>query len=355
MKESEGIWEEISELPKIKLNKIEYVNYKAFKYHKVEPDSKFNCFIGSNGTGKSTTLETLQLIFTRFNGKTEDQIKNYLKKSIRRGCDNFLIKAEFQIEDYKYEIEIDKTGFIKDHPEEIKPFLYRLCYLSGFDKELNQLNLLNERWNDFKLLFESITGYKIEKEETLFDIGEADKYILGFWVEKQNETIYYTECSAGEKKVIKSISTLLNMEFTPRIILIDNVEMHVEPNRHISLINSLQKTFPESQFFVTTHSNRISRYLYGTPKLIDLREVHTKLPLKKIFLQDEISDLESKLACIKDLHKNDFLRISEDLKKMKVLLQAEEKTDDMMTPMLEKIKYQSNEINELFLDYIALK
>jgi predicted ATP-dependent endonuclease of OLD family len=352
MIKSEDILEDLNNLPNIKLKEIEYFNYKAFSYHKLKPDYNFNCFIGSNGTGKSTTLETLQLIFTRFNGKTEDQIETYLKKSIRRDCDNFLIKAKFECNMGDYEIEIDKTGFIKDHPEGIKNFLYRLCYLSGFDKELNQFNLVKDRWEDFKALFESITGYETYLEETMFDMGEADRYILGFWVKKQNETIYYTECSAGERKVIKSISTLLNMEFTPRLILIDNIEMHVEPNKHIALVEGLQKTFPNSQFFVTTHSARISRYLYNTNKLIDLREVQFNLKKEIFFLIDELSDLESKVLSINELELETKNSLLEGLKYLKDALLSEKKNNSVM---MSKVKELSSEINGLFLDFIALQ
>jgi len=126
-----------------------------------------------------------------------------------------------------------------------------------------------------------------------------EKYVIGFNVYKPNETIAHTECSAGEKKTIKCFSTLLNKEYLPQVILIDNVAMHVELNRHLALVDSMRKCFPHSQIFTATHSYRISRNFGDKSQLYDMRLVRSSDLIKsqpwRLNLADEIQDALSKL------------------------------------------------------------
>lgn len=355
--ESQISLEELDQiLPTFKLKKISYENYKAFEKHSFTPNDRFNCFIGSNGTGKSTTLETLQLMFTKFDGKNKDQIENYLKRGIRREADNFLIEAIFESDLGEYAIRIDKSGFLTDHPKALKSYLHKICYLSNFDNELNKFNLKKEKWDDFKFLFESITGYSISQEETVFDMGDIEDYILGFWVQKDQEKIYYTECSAGERKVLKSISTLLNMDFVPRIILIDNIEMHVEPNRHVALMEGLKRCFPHSQFFTTTHSKELTRYLKRDQGLFDLRLIHASKLIQeepfRLTLLDEIFELQSKVLSLSNIDENDRVVLLKKVELMKEAITTEKKKLGTIASMSKSLV---NEINDLFLDDIVIK
>jgi len=100
--------------------------------------------------------------------------------------------------------------------------------------------------------------------------------------------------SAGERKIAKSFSDLLNLMYTlanpgsgeeslvhwPRLLLIDNVEMHAYFDRHVKLINTLKKVFHQQQIFATTHSGiLVPRYIAGendqeTELYIDLDEIN---------------------------------------------------------------------------------
>jgi ABC-type lipoprotein export system ATPase subunit len=315
-----------SKIPLVKIRSIRIQNLKGYKDYtfdfSIDPLNckSFVCFHGPNGTGKTTILDVIQLIFSRFDNYEEDRLKALLGKSVRHedgnmngiyGDDNFLITAVIQKPSCighpeVYEVKIDKTGFINDHPNSVKKILGRLCFYGRLDQELHQFQLNREKWPIFKELCEAVTGYEIEEKENVFDMSEdpiqADllkQYVLGFWVKKPYEKISHTECSAGEKKVIKSFSTLLNMEYTPRIICIDNVTMHVELERHIALIESIKKCFPDSQIFATTHSYRVSRNFGSKDQMYDLRLV-TNPNIREIDLQayDEIRDCISKLKSL---------------------------------------------------------
>jgi ABC-type lipoprotein export system ATPase subunit len=309
-------------IPSIQIRSIRVQNLKGYKDYTFDFSDglsckPFVCFHGPNGTGKTTILDIIQLIFSRFDNYEEDRLSALLGKSVRHedgnmngiyGDDDFLITATIQKPSaighpVTYQVKINKTGFIDDHPDSIKEILYRLCFYARLDQELHQFQLNREKWPIFKELCEAVTGFEIEEKKNVFDMSEdpiqADllkQYVLGFWVKKPHEKISHTECSAGERKVIKSFSTLLNMEYTPKIICIDNVTMHVELGRHIALIESIKKCFTDSQIFATTHSYRMSRNFGDKNQMYDLRLINNSTMGELEFqLIDELEDCISKL------------------------------------------------------------
>lgn len=309
-----------SEMPDVRLKSIRFQNFKVFDdttFHFMDGKiiKPFVCFSGNNGSGKSTILECIQLIFSRFEGREKDDLKVLLGKSVRHkdrnqngiyGEDDFLITADIHSSFGDYQVQLNKHGFIKDHPPKIKMLVYRLCFSARFDMELHQFQLSRNKWKIFKKLFENVTGFKIEERRDIFDSSEdpiqsnmMKEYVLGFWVHKPDETISHKECSAGERKIIKCFSTLLSKEYIPSIICIDNVEMHVETGRHINLVESVKKCFPCSQIFCTTHSYQISKNFGDKNQLYDLRIIKASKLVKnepwRIYISDEIKDAISKL------------------------------------------------------------
>lgn len=309
-----------SQIPIIKIKYIRFKNFKIFDEYcfdftegnKCKP---FICLLGPNGYGKTTILDSIQLVFSRYEGRDLEHLRALLGKSVRHidgkysgvyGDDDFLVTVGIQSSTGDYEIQINKSGFINDHPEEIKWIVYRLCFYAGFDRELHQFQLPRDKWGMFKKLFEGVTGFTIEEKTTLFDDSSdpiqsnlLKEYVLGFLVHKEDETINHNECSAGERKIIKCFSTLLSKEYTPSIILIDNIAMHVEEGRHITLIEKMKECFPNSQIFAAAHSYQISRNYKEKEQLYDLRLVKANDIIKKepwrLFLMDEIKDGVNKL------------------------------------------------------------
>ena len=51
----------------VKIEKIRFQNFKAFEDYTLDltDSDDFACFIGPNGTGKTTILETINMIFSR--------------------------------------------------------------------------------------------------------------------------------------------------------------------------------------------------------------------------------------------------------------------------------------------------
>lgn len=314
----------IDNIPEVKIKSIRFQNFKAFDDVKFDfvNDNKlqpFICFHGPNGCGKTTILEAITLIFSKLEGREESHLRALLGKSVRHidgsqraqynKDDDFLITSEISSSIGDYEIQINKSGFIKDHPVEIKDVIYRLCYYARFDQELHQFQLNRQQWPLFKELFESVTGFEITEKEGVFsessDSVQANilkKYVLGFWINKPDEIISHKECSAGERKIIKSFSTLLNKECMPSVVCIDNAEMHVESGRHINLIESMKKCFPTSQIFTSTHSYQISKNFGNKKQLYDLRLLKASDIIKKepwrLYLADEIKEGMTKIKSV---------------------------------------------------------
>jgi len=312
-----------AEIPRLQIKSMRFENYKVFDDYYLDFSdggtcNSFSCFFGPNGCGKTTILDCIQMIFSRYEGYEVERLKARLGKSVRHVAkeqagiyddSDFLITAVIQTPEEEYEIRINKTGFVQDHPDRIKPILYRLCFYARFDFELHQFQLARDKWEIFQDLFSSVTGFEIEEKSSVFDMSEdpvqADlmrKYVLGFWVHKPHESIGNNECSAGERKIIKSFSTLLNKEYTPSIILVDNVAMHVESGRHLHLIESMKRCFPDSQIFATTHSYQISKNFGNKNQLYDLRLINCPDLIKsepwRLYFADEIRDLLAKLESL---------------------------------------------------------
>jgi len=309
----------IKEMPYAKVKSLKIKNYKIFDNYEINlmDNNKVNdfvCFIGPNGCGKSTTLEVIQTIFSNYDSYDSIRLNALLGRGVRHvkgddksgtyGDSDFSIEAEIKSSVGDYSIELNKSGFVHGHPQQIKELTMRLCYFARFDQELKKFQLSKAKWPIFKELFEAVTGFTIEEEKTVFSLGEQfNNYIFGFYVHKPNETIYHKECSDGERKIIKSFSSLLTLEYSPSIILIDNVEMHVESSRHLPLIMSMKKCFKSSQIFTTTHSYHLSRNFSHKNQIYDLRLLNCSDTIKKepwrLRVIDEVKDALVRLKSIK--------------------------------------------------------
>ena len=78
----------------MELSKLSLINFKNFDTFDLEPVSKFNCFVGYNGVGKTNLLDSIYyLSFTKSFLQAND------KQHIKFGHDFFMINGEFIRED----------------------------------------------------------------------------------------------------------------------------------------------------------------------------------------------------------------------------------------------------------------
>lgn len=367
----------LDKIPKIRIKSIYFQNFKVFEDYTFDFSDEngikdFTCFIGPNGCGKSTVLSAIQLLFARFEGRDAERIRVNLGKSVRHvgtnlggiyGDDDFLITAQIHSSVGDYEVQINKSGFIKDHPQEIKDIASRLCYFARFDQELNNFQIAREKWTIFKELYEAVTGFTLEENTDIerYLGGSEDpsmrklleEYVLAFFIHKPHETIHHKECSDGEKKIIKSFSTLLTIEYTPQIILVDNIEMHVERSRHYDLIEAMKKCFPTSQIFSTTHSYYITRYSAKNSGVYDLRLIKASDIIRRepwrLCIIDEINDGLVKLKiCKGDKDISSLVEFGKIL-----LMDCDSEINDLQK-FEGELKYFLKEVADVFVNGILL-
>ena len=80
-------------------NSIDLINFRNFKDYSISFSKNCNVFYGKNGSGKTNILEGISLL-TKGRGLRKDKFKNIIKKN----CEKFIIKSDFQSEDIIYNL-----------------------------------------------------------------------------------------------------------------------------------------------------------------------------------------------------------------------------------------------------------
>lgn len=122
---------------------------------------------------------------------------------------------------------------------------------------------------------------------------------LAMTMRKGNQTLKLNQLSEGEKSYMMLVSdiarrlSLANPDTDPLlgegIILIDEIELHLHPKWQQTVISNLTNTFPNCQFFITTHSPLVASDVKG--KVFGIRdgeisEEHTYGKLSSNILSD---------------------------------------------------------------------
>lgn len=326
-----------------KLRLVNFVSFDDYTVSFVDADGVVRSMTGlhgPNGTGKSTILNAVAMLFNNFTGYDEQRFSVASKKYVRNvinpdvagegnlgqdgqvaegfkavgAASKWMVEGNLVTEDgeeYAVRVSNDKDDYVwqsppegqaggakircakLDHPVGVRITLGMQCYLASYDKELNQFQLRKDRWPIFKKLFEAVTGYPVDRKDANLDeetikgggnqrLALLDQYVLAISIKKPSETISERQCSDGEKKTIKNFTTILNKDIIPSLILIDNVEMHVEIDRHVKLVRCIEECFPDSQVLFTTHSPAVINE-YDIDRLVCL--VNKKLPQGDLWRQ----------------------------------------------------------------------
>ena len=316
-----------SSWPKVKLLKLKLVNFGIHKNVEIDLSGSspggvvpMVCLVGPNGTGKTTVLNAVQLLFTNFEAYTPERYRQMMIRYVRN---NHLMSPGEQ-EDANFSVEgllHDGTGTYTmvvgrqekptKHPDAVQEHLHYYFHFARFDQELHLFQLKRSRWPMFQELFEAITGFAVEEDVDTFSqtadrrMGKIiEQYVLGYTIDKPGGKIDNRQSSAGERKIAKCFSTILNKPVLPSVIAIDNVTDHIETGRHITVVREMEKCFSNSQILSTCHSMPIQRNFPSRDMVLDMRvltgtnEVRTE-PWR-LRLCDEIRDIQEKLANLCD-------------------------------------------------------
>jgi len=174
------------------------------------------------------------------------------------------------------------TNFNEAHST--NDFISKPTILNGYDFSMDNTNGdfdFFEKWFKWQEMIEiqtkSNNGYNHVSHaicSILSDGNHLFKNIKTNWldnpvgelvIEKNNETIKINQLSSGEKRVMEIAARIAyklaianpgksNVLEGSGVVLIDEIDLHLHPQWQRKIIPQLQKTFPNIQFVVTTHS-----------------------------------------------------------------------------------------------------
>ncbi len=307
-------------LTKLHLQNFCNYDHHTFDFKKGDGDPyRFICFFGPNGIGKTTILEAISLLTMNQSGRDPENVKRSLRKYVRNKdydpsyehisghtynkdfaktyTDNLaemIIEGTYEMDGKTYVVRLTQNGFERNDlgPEGngIGPWgddhlLYRQrvahIITSDSDLSLSKFQLRRALYKPFEEVTSAIMRFPTDCIAPAGLVPIDEEYITDFIIEKKDRQgspykIHFKRMSLGEKKIAKSFSQLLNLLYDleypdpgeipmpgwPRLLLLDNIEMHIYYDRHVIMVDSMKKYFPNQQIFATTHSGvLIPRFL----------------------------------------------------------------------------------------------
>lgn len=262
----------------MRLKKLELKDYCGYKHISFDLNRDFSCLYGPNGCGKTTVLNVITTLCSSLDFKDQQRLDRAFFPYIRDGAASFCVTGLFEHEGKDYEVVLTEKGFQKNEILKEKWWWAGMTYFAKFDADTRVFCLTKEKWPEFQSSYEEIVGFKVEPD-FYDDIDDSTKklrgcYATGFYIYKPQGKIPFERASAGEKKVAKSLSQIVNLpkERLPHIVLIDNMEMHVYYKRHLIMFDVMKKIFTGMQIVATSHSTVIVEKYEPRSDLIDVEE-----------------------------------------------------------------------------------
>lgn len=279
----------------MKITAIKIENVRGFKViPKTELSSTINIFIGPNNSGKSTILNSifqLQRMVLNNNDITIGESSGKIELFFQ-GDHGSLIPSSTGIERFVFNLRgnqrlygrIDGTesGNVRTIPEQ-EPLNLIYPYLSK-RKTVSYIELMNESnanavSGNFSNLYSKIDRLVTPQVQPANkNYIEACKNILGFEVSTLakgggKQAVYFvhnfehiplTAMGEGVANILGLITDLCVAE--ERIFLIEEPENDIHPKALKSLLALIIEKSSSNQFFISTHSNIVMKYLGGVSK-----------------------------------------------------------------------------------------
>ena len=290
-----------------KLRLKNYCRYSDYTFDFTKNDGSpypYVCFYGPNGIGKSTILEAIGMLSMNTTGRSPKAVLRSMQKYVRdidydpvyernKGftyADDFtvskkdnmldmLIEGTYVLNGQEYVVSLSQYGYERDDLSDLwgeNHLLYRQrishAVLTDTDISMSKFQIVSPKIQALEEIISQVARCPVECASPSgfaeFDRTYATDIIMIKSDQGQDFRIHFKRMSAGERKICKSFSSLLNLMYDlenpypgdpsligwPRILLIDNIVMHVYWDRHVSMIDCLKEQFTKQQIFATTHS-----------------------------------------------------------------------------------------------------
>jgi len=278
----------------MKITAIQLSNIKSFKYlPKTEFSSSINVLVGANNSGKTTILNSIYTLQKNglFNirditiGEKSGHINLYFDGELQETGNNILNNNIYQFDlNNQTRIITNKNGqnFQLHNPSSNKepfnliyPFLSKRKVVS-FSQDINLENV-NTVEGNFTYLYSKIDNLVNPNFQPYNkQYVEACNNILGFEISTKAASgngkiaVYYVQgndhiplqsMGEGVTNIVGLIADLCMAE--DKIFLIEELENDIHPSALKSLLNLIIEKSDSNQFFVSTHSNIVMKFLGG--------------------------------------------------------------------------------------------
>jgi predicted ATP-binding protein involved in virulence len=293
----------------MRIEELHLKNFRCFKELDIQfPESNLAVFIGLNGAGKSAILDAL---YSVLNDCITNEKTRYSPDDIFAGEKLVENKIIFKFDNKNLEWKVSNYNTSDTNDNKITEKLQNtentfilVCYnvkknFESFVKWFEQEENIESEEQRYKKDF-GICSPKLEfvRRSILLFLSEMTKanfsdlriirekimedYFFDLYVDKNNISLKTTQLSDGERLLIylvgdiacqisqkyKNFSKPIKQsdyyadfgkvfENTTGVVLIDEIELHLQPQWQREVLPALQKTFPNIQFIVTTHSPQV--------------------------------------------------------------------------------------------------
>jgi predicted ATP-binding protein involved in virulence len=275
----------------LSIKRLEIENIGHFEKLDIDLSKPVICFIGENGSGKSTILKLIVLGLTNINNEDEDslikstnpKLQNLIRiekieqdKSVY--ASSGLIRLHYAIGDKKYKNRINFNGKVEKRLDSNTNRIFDYSSDHSFDKvqtwmlsafDPAELYSKREKMKPVMTKIFEVIGHIIGSEMTLISSKEGEIFVI---TEDSPNGIPLRLLSQGYANVIGWVGYFMkrlaemppeNADFTqtPAICLIDELDTYLHPKWQATILDVLAQTFSKTQFIVTTHSPYIVTHL----------------------------------------------------------------------------------------------
>lgn len=292
----------------MRIRKLSLRDYCGWKNAEIDFE-EFACLIGPNGIGKTTILNAVHMLCNSLDyedpirpdvdiEKVDPEVgtdwtpeitaKARLRASLERNVRNFgeptsaktfSVEGIFEHGGQDFVVKATQDGFERNDVIKQDWWWPGIVYFAKFDSDMVNFQLRVELWDKFKAAYEGITGLQVEpeiyKETDLELMGLPCEIVTGFYIHKWGNRVHSRRASAGEKKIAKALTQVVNLEEDrqPEIVLVDNLEMHVHYTRHLRMFDEIKRLFAGKQIITTTHSTTIIQKYEPKQHIVDCEAV----------------------------------------------------------------------------------
>jgi len=283
----------------VKIKEIHLENYCGYRdvtFNFQDENGKIKpiaVFFGPNGCGKTTLLkainilgnakrfepmelETLQLSFRKMTYH-EDYDPTYA--GFGKSKDPMVLTGTFIVDGEEKKVILHSTDGVVLNELPYKHTGHTYLINADSPMEMNKFQMLNEKCEIFTKIAKSVYDLDCELAKPIQENGGAIENVVDGWLGEQkiNEKYIYTDfiinkngskihfksMSDGEKKIATLLRDLCNPLYIDDIdaVLVDNFELHIYWKRHAIFVDQILESFPDKQFFITTHSGILIQHI----------------------------------------------------------------------------------------------